>query len=277
MKALTPTLSREARRETGVCRRPMRERGRYPSPAGGRRWPEGPDEGVAAIDALDWLAIERELDAYGCAVAPKLISPETCRELAALYADDGRFRSRIVMASHGFGRGEYKYFADPLPDLIVGLRRGLYRRLAPLADRWNAAMGIDVRYPAEHEAFRARCHAAGQMRPTPLLLRYRPGDYNCLHQDVYGAHVFPLQVAVLLSEPGRDFTGGEFVLTEQRPRMQSRAEVVSLSQGDGVIFAVRDRPVQGARGAYRVNMRHGVSRLRSGERFTLGVIFHDAA
>ena len=277
MKALTPTLSREARRETGVCRRPMRERGRYPSPAGGRRWPEGPDEGVAAIDALDWLAIERELDAYGCAVAPKLISPETCRELAALYADDGRFRSRIVMASHGFGRGEYKYFADPLPDLIVGLRRGLYRRLAPLADRWNAAMGIDVRYPAEHEAFRARCHAAGQMRPTPLLLRYRPGDYNCLHQDVYGAHVFPLQVAVLLSEPGRDFTGGEFVLTEQRPRMQSRAEVVSLSEGDGVIFAVRERPAQGARGAYRVNMRHGVSRLRSGERFTLGVIFHDAA
>jgi len=277
MKALTPTLSREARRETGVCRRPMRERGRYPSPAGGRRWPEGPDEGVAAIDALDWLAIERELDAYGCAVAPKLISPETCRELAALYADDGRFRSRIVMASHGFGRGEYKYFADPLPDLIVGLRRGLYRRLAPLANRWSAAMGIDVRYPAEHEAFRARCHAAGQMRPTPLLLRYRPGDYNCLHQDVYGAHVFPLQVAVLLSEPGRDFTGGEFVLTEQRPRMQSRAEVVNLSQGDGVIFAVRERPVQGARGAYRVNMRHGVSRLRSGERFTLGVIFHDAA
>ena len=277
MKALTPTLSREARRETGVCRRPRRERGRIPSPAGGRRWPEGPDEGVAAIDALDWLAIERELDAYGCTVAPELISPETCRELAALYADDGRFRARIVMASHGFGRGEYKYFADPLPDLIVALRRGLYRRLAPLADRWNAAMGNDIRYPAEHEAFRARCHAAGQMRPTPLLLRYRPGDYNCLHQDVYGAHVFPLQVAVLLSEPGRDFTGGEFVLTEQRPRMQSRAEVVNLSQGDGVIFAVRERPVQGARGAYRVNMRHGVSRLRSGERFTLGVIFHDAA
>jgi hypothetical protein len=276
MKALTPTLSREARRETGVCRRPMRERGRYPSPAGGRRWPEGPDEGVAAIDALDWPVLERELDAFGCAVAPKLISPETCRELAALYADDGRFRSRIVMASHGFGRGEYKYFADPLPDLIVGLRRGLYRRLAPLADRWNAAMGIDVRYPAEHEAFRARCHE-GQTRPTPLLLRYGPGDYNCLHQDVYGAHVFPLQVAILLSEPGRDFTGGEFVLTEQRPRMQSRAEVVNLSQGGGVIFAVRERPVQGARGAYRVNMRHGVSRLKSGERFTLGVIFHDAA
>ena len=277
MKALTPTLSREARRETGVCRRPMRERGRYPSPAGGRRWPEGPDEGVAAIDALDWPAIEREVDAYGCAVAPKLLTAEDCRGLAALYADDPLFRSRIVMGAHGFGRGEYKYFADPLPDLIAALRRGLYRRLAPLADRWNAAMGIDVRYPAEHEAFRARCHAAGQTRPTPLLLRYRPGDYNCLHQDVYGAHVFPLQVAILLSEPGRDFTGGEFVLTEQRPRMQSRAEVVSLSQGDGVIFAVRERPVQGARGAYRVNMRHGVSRLKSGERFTLGVIFHDAA
>jgi hypothetical protein len=231
----------------------------------------------AAISALNWPALERELDAYGCAVPPELISPETCRELAALYADDGRFRARIVMASHGFGRGEYKYFADPLPDLIVALRRGLYRRLAPLADRWNAAMGNDIRYPAEHEAFRARCHAAGQTRPTPLLLRYGPGDYNCLHQDVYGEHVFPLQVAILLSEPGRDFTGGEFVLTEQRPRMQSRAEVLSLNQGDGVIFAVRERPVQGARGAYRVNMRHGVSRLKSGERFTLGVIFHDAA
>jgi hypothetical protein len=280
MKALTPTLSREARRETGVCRRPMRERGRYPSPARGRRWPEGPDEGAVIeprIDALDWPALEAELDASGCAVAPKLLTAEDCRRLAALYADDGRFRSRIVMASHGFGRGEYKYFADPLPDPIVALRRGLYRRLAPLADRWNAAMGNDIRYPAEHEAFRARCNAAGQTRPTPLLLRYGPGDYNCLHQDVYGEHLFPLQVAILLSEPGRDFTGGEFVLTEQRPRMQSRAEVVSLSQGDGVIFAVRERPAQGACGAYRVNMRHGVSRLKSGERFTLGVIFHDAA
>jgi uncharacterized protein len=278
MKALTPTLSRKARRETGVCRRPMRERGRrYPSPAGGRRWPEGPDEGVPAIDALDWPALERELDAFGCAVAPKLLTAEDCRSLAALYAEDARFRSRIVMGAHGFGRGEYKYFADPLPDLIVALRRGLYRRLAPVADRWNAAMGVDVRYPPEHEPFRARCHEAGQTRPTPLLLRYGPGDYNCLHQDVYGEHLFPLQVAVLLSEPGRDFTGGEFVLTEQRPRMQSRVEVVNLSQGDGVIFAVRERPAQGARGAYRVNMRHGVSRLKSGERFTLGVIFHDAA
>jgi hypothetical protein len=265
--ALTPTLSRG-------------ERGRdSPSPLG-RRWPEGPDEGApveAAIDALDWRGIERELDAYGCAVAPKLISPETCREFTGLYADDAHFRSRIVMGAHGFGRGEYKYFADPLPDRIVELRRGLYSRLASVADRWNAAMGLGVRYPSEHEAFRALCHAAGQRRPTPLLLRYGPGDYNCLHQDVYGEHLFPLQVAILLSEPGRDFTGGEFVLTEQRPRMQSRAEVVNLSQGDGVIFAVRERPQAGARGAYRVNMRHGVSRLRGGERFTLGIIFHDAA
>jgi hypothetical protein len=238
---------------------------------------DDPGKATKRIGALDWPALERELDAFGCAVAPKLVTAEECRALAALYPDDARFRSRIVMARHGFGRGEYKYFADPLPEIIVALRRGLYRRLAPLADRWNAAMGVDVRYPAEHEAFRARCHAAGQTRPTPLLLRYGPGDYNCLHQDVYGEHLFPLQVAILLSEPGRDFTGGEFVLTEQRPRMQSRAEVVSLSQGDGVIFAVRERPVQGGRGAYRVNMRHGVSRLRGGERFTLGVIFHDAA
>jgi uncharacterized protein len=253
--ALTPALSRE--REGGRAGRP--------------------DEGAAPIDALDWPVLERELDAFGSAVAPKLLTAEDCRGLAAHYADDSLFRSRIVMGAHGFGRGEYKYFADPLPDLIVALRRGLYRRLAPIADRWNAAMGVDVRYPVEHEAFRARCHAAGQTRPTPLLLRYRPGDYNCLHQDVYGEHLFPLQVAILLSEPGRDFAGGEFVLTEQRPRMQSRAEVVSLSQGDGVIFAVRERPVQGVRSAYRVNMRHGVSRLRSGERFTLGIIFHDAA
>jgi hypothetical protein len=234
-------------------------------------------EAAIPLDALNWPLIESELDAYGCAVAPKLLSRETCHELAGLYPDDACFRSRIVMAAHGFGRGEYKYFADPLPEVVVALRRGFYARLAPLADRWNEAMGVAVRYPVEHEAFRARCHAAGQMRPTPLLLRYGPGDYNCLHQDVYGEHLFPLQVAILLSEPGRDFTGGEFVLTEQRPRMQSRAEVVGLRQGDGVIFAVRERPVQGARGPYRVNLRHGVSRIKSGERFTLGVIFHNAA
>jgi hypothetical protein len=180
------------------------------------------------------------------------------------------------MAKHGFGKGEYKYFANPLPDQIVALRRGFYPCLAPIADRWNEAMGVSVRYPAGHEAFLTRCHQAGQKRPTPLLLRYGPGDYNCLHQDVYGEHLFPLQVAILLSEPGRDFTGGVFVLTEQRPRMQSRAEVAPLTQGDGVIFAVRERPVQGTRGTYRVNLRHGVSRIKSGERFTLGVIFHDA-
>ncbi|MBV8443009.1 MAG: 2OG-Fe(II) oxygenase [Hyphomicrobiales bacterium] len=253
--------------------------GRNPSPPG-RRWPEGPDEGARAtqtIGALDWPALERDLDAYGCAIAPKLISPESCRAVAALYEDDARFRSHVVMAKHGFGRGEYKYFADPLPELVGALRRGLYPRLAPIANRWNEAMGVAVRYPADHEAYRARCREAGQTKPTPLLLRYGPGDFNCLHQDVYGELLFPLQVAILLSEPGRDFSGGEFVLTEQRPRMQSRAEVVNLRQGDGVIFAVRERPAQGARGAYRVVMRHGVSRLRSGQRFTLGIIFHDAA
>ncbi|HEY1864017.1 MAG TPA: 2OG-Fe(II) oxygenase [Roseiarcus sp.] len=254
-----------------------------PSPSG-RGWPEGPDEGrpdegthiETTIDALDWTAIERNLDAYGCAIVPKLLPPETCREFASLYPDDSRFRSRIVMAKHGFGRGEYKYFAYPLPELIVALRRGFYSRLAAVADKWNEAMGLSVRYPAEQEAFLKRCHEAGQTRPTPLLLRYGPGDYNCLHQDVYGEHLFPLQIAILLSEPQRDFDGGEFVLTEQRPRMQSRVEVVSLTQGDGVIFAVRERPVQGTRGTYRVNMRHGVSRIKSGERFTLGVILHDA-
>ena len=228
------------------------------------------------IEALDWPAIERDLDACGCAVAPKLIAPEACRALAALFPDDRRFRATVVMARHGFGRGEYRYFADPLPGRVAALRRGLYPRLAPIADRWNETMGVDRRYPAEHDAFRAECRAAGQIRPTPLLLRYREGDYNCLHQDVYGALVFPLQAAILLSAPGRDFSGGEFVLTEQRPRMQSRAEVVSLGQGDGVIFAVRERPIQGTRGPYRVALRHGVSRIRGGERFTLGIIFHDA-
>jgi uncharacterized protein len=268
-QALTPTplSEREGGNGGGASLLPRGE--------GGRR--SRPDEGLATIDALNWTAIERDLDAYGCAIAPKLLSPEMCRGLAALYTEDARFRSRIVMGSHGFGRGEYKYFADPPPGLIVVLRRGFYPRLAPIADRWNEAMGVSVRYPAEHDAFLARCHQAGQTRPTPLLLRYGPGDYNCLHQDVYGEHLFPLQLAILLSEPGRDFTGGEFVLTEQRPRMQSRAEVAPLTQGDGVIFAVRERPVRGTRGTYRVNLRHGVSRIKSGERFTLGVVFHDAA
>ena len=205
-----------------------------------------------------------------------LLSPEECRALAALYPDDKNFRSRIVMGRHGFGRGEYKYFAYPLPDLIAELRPALYARLCGIANRWNETMGIDIRYPDRHEAFLKRCHDAGQTRPTPLLLQYGAGDYNCLHQDLYGEHVFPLQVAILLSEPGRDFTGGEFVLTEQRPRMQSRPEVVPLRQGDAVAFAVHHRPVQGTRGPYRVNLRHGVSRIRSGHRHTVGVIFHDA-
>jgi uncharacterized protein len=228
------------------------------------------------VQAIDWESVARELDAQGCAMLERLLSPADCEALAALYAEEGLFRSRVVMARHGFGRGEYKYFDYPLPELVEQLRTALYARLAPVANRWNAAMNIDVRYPERHADFIARCHAAGQTRPTPLLLQYAAGDYNCLHQDVYGEHVFPLQVAILLSEPGRDFTGGEFVLTEQRPRMQSRAEVVPLRQGDAVVFAVRERPVQGTRGWYRVNLRHGVSRLRSGRRQTAGIIFHDA-
>ncbi|MEA2883658.1 MAG: uncharacterized protein QOH32_2914 [Bradyrhizobium sp.] len=231
---------------------------------------------AARIETVDWTQIGAELDTHGCAVIEKLLTPRQCTDLAALYPDDGRFRSRIVMGRHGFGRGEYKYFSYPLPDMIAELRLALYAPLSSIADRWNEAMGIDVRYPDRHEAFLKRCHAAGQTRPTPLLLQYGAGDYNCLHQDLYGEHVFPLQVAILLSEPGRDFAGGEFVLTEQRPRMQSRAEVVPLRQGDAVMFAVHHRPVQGARGFYRVTMRHGVSRIRSGQRFTAGVIFHDA-
>jgi hypothetical protein len=220
--------------------------------------------------------VAQDLDVYGSAVIERVLSPDECRMLAGLYPDDSRFRSRIVMGRHGFGRGEYKYFRYPLPDILATLRMAAYARLAPIANRWNEAMRIDVRYPAEHADFLARCHAAGQRRPTPLLLRYEAGDYNCLHQDLYGEHVFPLQLAILLSEPGRDFTGGEFVMTEQRPRMQSRAEVVPLRQGDGVVFAVHHRPMQGTRGTYRVNLRHGVSRIRSGRRHTVGIIFHDA-
>jgi hypothetical protein len=229
------------------------------------------------IDALDWDRITRELDARGSAVMPRLLAADECAALAGLYDDDARHRSRVVMARHGFGRGEYKYFRYPLPDTVQALRAALYPRLVPLANRWNEVMNIGIAYPPRHEVFLARCHAAGQARPAPLLLRYGADDYNCLHQDLYGEHVFPLQVAILLSQPGRDFSGGEFVLTEQRPRMQSRPEVVPLSQGDAVAFAVQHRPVQGSRGVYRVNLRHGVSRLRSGQRHALGVIFHDAA
>jgi hypothetical protein len=235
-----------------------------------------PPSVAAQIEAIAWDRVTSDLDAHGCAVLEGLLTPSLCEALAALYPDDNRFRSRIVMGRHGFGRGEYKYFAYPLPEPIAQLRPALYAPLCEVANRWNATMGIDIRYPARHEQFLARCHAAGQTRPTPLLLQYGEGDFNCLHQDLYGEHVFPLQVAILLSEPGRDFTGGEFVLTEQRPRMQSRAEVVPLRQGDAVAFAVHHRPVHGGRGSYRVNLRHGVSRIRSGHRHTVGVIFHDA-
>jgi uncharacterized protein len=229
------------------------------------------------VAALDWHRIANSLDAYGSALAPSLLDPEECERLAAIYSQDSLFRSRVVMARHGFGRGEYKYFSYPLPGLVQVLRATLYPRLAGIANRWNESLGINLRYPQDHAAFLDRCHRAGQTRPTPLLLQYGEGDYNCLHQDLYGEHVFPLQVAVLLSEPGRDFTGGQFVLVEQRPRMQSRPEVVDLGQGDGVIFPVHHRPAQGTRGFYRLNMRHGVSRLRSGRRHTMGIIFHDAA
>jgi uncharacterized protein len=228
------------------------------------------------IQACDWTRVHADLDAHGWAMLEHILIPSECRALAALYQDGGRFRSHVVMARHGFGRGEYKYFAYPLPELIDALRTAIYPRLAPLADRWNGVMGIDVRYPATHADFLARCHAAGQRRPTPLLLQYGEGDFNALHQDLYGEHVFPLQAVFLLSQPGEDFEGGEFVLTEQRPRMQSRAEVVPLRQGDAAIFAVHHRPVPGRRGHYRVKLRHGVSRVRSGHRHTTGIIFHDA-
>lgn len=232
---------------------------------------------VGRCEALDWARIGADLDRHGNAVLQRLLTPEECREFSALYSDASRFRSRVVMSRHGFGRGEYQYFNYPLPELVAQLRPALYGRLAPVANRWNQALGVELSYPARHEEYLAHCHQAGQSRPTPLLLRYTEGDFNCLHQDLYGDQVFPLQVAILLSEPGQDFTGGEFVLTEQRPRMQSRAEVVPLRQGDAVAFAVHHRPAQGSRGFYRVNLRHGVSRIRSGERYTTGIIFHDAS
>jgi uncharacterized protein len=231
---------------------------------------------ASRVDAYPWPSVSEHLDAHGWAMLKQLLTNSECEAIAGLYADDRHFRSHIVMARHGFGRGEYKYFEYPLPKTVADLRTALYPRLAPIANQWNASMGIAVRYPNALADFIARCHRAGQTRPTPLLLQYRESDFNALHQDVYGEHVFPLQVAILLSEPEKDFTGGEFVLTEQRPRMQSRAEVVPLRRGDGVVFAVRNRPVQGTRGIYRVNLRHGVSRLRSGNRHTVGVIFHDA-
>ncbi|GLR79911.1 2OG-Fe(II) oxygenase (plasmid) [Azospirillum oryzae] len=229
------------------------------------------------LEMLDWTRIEAELESVGHAVAGPLLDAETRSALAGLYEQEAPFRSRVVMERHGFGKGEYKYFTYPLPEPVTALRAPLYRRLAPVANRWASAMRLDTRYPADHAEFLERCHAAGQARPTPLLLKYGPGDYNCLHQDLYGETVFPLQVAILLSAPGQDFTGGEFVLTEQRPRMQSRATVVPLGLGDAVIFAVDQRPVQGTRGTYRVRHRHGVSPVRSGARHTLGIIFHDAA
>lgn len=231
---------------------------------------------IIGRNSVDWTAISDALDAEGWAVLPRLLDPSQCQKLAGLYDAEDRFRSHIVMARHGFGRGEYKYFSYPLPGVVADLRSSLYPHLAPIANRWNETMGIDVRFPDQHAEFLRRCHQAGQTRPTPLLLKYGPGDYNCLHQDLYGAHVFPLQVAVLLSEPSEDFTGGEFVMTEQRPRMQTRPMVVPLRRGDAVVFAVLNRPVMGTRGSYRVNLRHGVSKLLTGRRYTAGVIFHDA-
>jgi uncharacterized protein len=231
---------------------------------------------AARLAAVDWEEITRRLDGEGCAVLPGLLSPAECADLAALYDREERFRSRVVMARHGFGRGEYKYLAYPLPDIVALLRAALYPPLAALANRWNEQLGSPQRYPADHAAYLAQCRRAGQTRPTPLLLRYGEGDYNCLHQDLYGDEVFPLQATFLLSAPGRDFAGGEFVLVEQRPRQQSRAEVVPLAEGDAVVFAVNDRPAPGTRGFHRVKLRHGVSRVRAGRRQTLGIIFHDA-
>lgn len=228
------------------------------------------------LQAVDWARVLNDLDAEGCAVIERLLTAQECVGVTALYEQPAAFRSRVVMARHGFGRGEYQYFNYPLPPIVAGLRTELYAWLAPLANRWNATMGLEMQYPDTHAEFLARCHSAGQRRATPLLLRYGAGDFNCLHQDLYGEQVFPLQATILLSQPERDFTGGEFVIAEQRPRRQSRVQVVPLCAGDAVIFAVRYRPVRSARGAYRVNLRHGVSRIRGGHRLTLGVVFHDA-
>jgi hypothetical protein len=229
------------------------------------------------MDTMDWTAVATDLDAQGWTILPSLIGNEEAVGIARMYGDDAGFRSRVIMARHGFGQGEYRYFSYPLPPQVEALRAKLYPHLAPVANRWHERMGIETRFPDEHASFVERCHAAGQTRPTPLLLQYGPGDYNCLHQDLYGEHVFPLQITALLSEPGRDFQGGEFVITEQRPRMQTRPAVVPLGKGDAVIFAVNSRPVRGSRGDYRVILRHGVSKLRAGRRHTLGIIFHDAS
>jgi uncharacterized protein len=231
---------------------------------------------IGRIDKYDWSAIGSDLDAHGCGLLPNLLNAAECKDIAALYPHEEHFRSHIHMARHGFGKGEYRYFKYPLPALICELRSALYANAVTFANAWNKRMKVDARYPKEHSDYLKVCHNAGQLRPTPLLLQYTPGDFNCLHQDLYGELAFPLQVTVLLSEPGHDFAGGEFVLTEQRPRMQSRVEVVPLEEGDAVLFAVHNRPVQGTKGTYRVNLRHGVSRLRSGRRHTLGIIFHDA-
>lgn len=229
------------------------------------------------VAAYDWDAIRQSLDAQGWARLPALLGRDQCDAIAALYGPTGLFRSHVVMARHGFGKGEYRYFCYPLPGIVQMLREAFYPRLVPVANRWHERMNVGTRFPDSHQAFLERCHTAGQTRPTPLLLQYVPGDYNCLHQDLYGEHVFPLQVAVLLSEPGAAFEGGEFVITEQRPRMQTRAQVVPLAKGDGVVFAVNHRPHRGTRGDYRVVLRHGVSEVRAGQRHTLGIIFHDAA
>jgi len=244
--------------------------------AHGRNVTPHPTTITQRVTALDWPRIGADLDLHGCAFVNALLSPEECEALVDAYAVEESFRSKVVMARHGFGRGEYQYFAYPLPDVVAGLRNSLYPRLSGVANRWHETLGIATRYPDDHSAFLDRCHRAGQRKPTPLMLQYGEGDYNCLHQDLYGEHIFPLQVTFLLSKPRQGFSGGEFMLTEQRPRMQSRAEVVPLDQGDGVVFPVHHRPVQGTRGAYRVNLRHGVSRVRSGHRHTLGIIFHDA-